>query len=103
MVMLAIKGREVRFDLTRTEAKLVSQIVLRARRLVPINELSLSMDLSATHSNGCPIDFHRLLKFAIPDFLHDVVGISHHLDRESGELRNSFVPRSARVGEYDAV
>jgi len=30
------------------------------------------------------------------DFLHDVIGIVNHLNRETGELEDYFVPRYAR-------
>ena len=54
------------------------------------------MDIVATHANGCPLDLAQL---AIADdytFMHDVQGIHRHIDRETGQLTDCFVPRTAR-------
>lgn len=61
-----------------------------------IDSLSLEMDLSATHANGCPIDFGKLLAFDDFNFIHDVSGIMNKIDRTSGKLTDCFLPRSAR-------
>jgi len=53
------------------------------------------MDVLATHLNGRPLDLARLLEAKRTDFLHDVVGIRTHIDRETGQLKNCFVPRYA--------
>ena len=57
---------------------------------------TLVMDLTATRANGCPMDFARLLKAPAFDFLHDLYGIYRHLDRETGKLMDSFLPRCSR-------
>lgn len=57
--------------------------------------MTARLDLDAVHSNGCPLDFERMLYAADFDFGHDIFGINHHLDRETGKLRNCFVPRLA--------
>lgn len=60
---------------------------------------SLEMDLLATHANGNPMDFERLLDADPFNLLHDVVGIYRHLDRTTGQLNNCFCPRFSRRGE----
>lgn len=57
---------------------------------------TILMDLSACHANGCPLDFKRLLAFPDFDFAHDIFGINQRIDRETGQLRNCFVPRCAK-------
>ena len=57
--------------------------------------VGVMMDLCAA-SLTTPIDFEKLLKSDIHDFIHDILGIANHLDRDTGELRNCFLPRSAR-------
>jgi hypothetical protein len=53
------------------------------------------MDLEAVHSNGCPLDFDKLLSFDDGNFAHDVLGIRQHIDRETGQLAGYFMPRCA--------
>jgi hypothetical protein len=54
------------------------------------------MDLEATHANGCPLDFAKLLACDDFDFLHDIGGIAMHLDRSTGVLKDCFLPRLAK-------
>lgn len=88
---------------SKADSDLISKITARflemMRRIpggfvVPI-AMDVHMDLSATHSNGCPLDLGRLLAAEDDDFAHDVGGIRRHLDRETGELMDCFVPRVA--------
>ncbi|OFY44098.1 MAG: hypothetical protein A2X18_07655 [Bacteroidetes bacterium GWF2_40_14] len=79
------------------EDDLISKIVKRAQSELHIEDgLSLSMDLSATHSNGTPIDFVKLLGFDQFNFAHDITGIMNCIDRTDGTLQNFFLPRSSR-------
>ena len=55
-----------------------------------------SMDFTATHANGTPLRLDDLLNFDDFDFLHDMVGIRRHLNRETGQLDGCFVPRCAK-------
>lgn len=58
--------------------------------------LETRMDLTAAHANGCPMDFDLLLNTDKTTLMHDVGGISRHLDRDTGTLTGSFRPRTAR-------
>lgn len=55
------------------------------------------MDLEATHSNGRPLDFEKLLGFGLVSFSHDIGGIRRHIDRTTGELGGCFTPRCAKA------
>lgn len=57
--------------------------------------MNLVMDLSAADGvNGnLPIDWARLLSADDFNFMHDIGGISRHMNRETGELGGCFVPR----------
>ena len=57
----------------------------------------LVMDLTACHANGNPLDLKRLLAFPDESFLHDIVGIAAHLNRDTGKLKDGFSPRSTKV------
>lgn len=59
------------------------------------DKLSLFMDLHATHTNGCPLDFNKLLSFDDFDFYHDILGIRKNLNRDTKKLENVFLPRCA--------
>lgn len=87
----------VRFDATRTELDLMVKIAERFERCRwPASRLDLLMDLEACHCNGQPLDLIALYEAASDaDLVHDVAGISRHIDRATGRLGNCFVPRYA--------
>lgn len=90
----------VSFDISYADRALMRACVDRADELGLVGEdidarLSLEMDLVATHANGCPIDFERLLAADNFNFVHDICGIARHLNRETGELLDMFRPRFA--------
>ncbi len=96
----------VQFNATREERKTITLIVDRAakggwcrgpkERDHWYDALTMAMDLNACHSNGCPMDFKRMLAADDLDFLHDVSGIARHMDRETGKLKDCFLPRFAK-------
>lgn len=57
--------------------------------------MNLVMDLSAADGvNGNdPIDWDRLLSADDFNFMHDIVGISRHMDHETGQIGDFFRPR----------
>ena len=82
-----------------TEEDAVSAIVDRAHRLfvdmgIKRTRLDVRMDISAVHAK-CPLRLHDLLAADDFNFTHDIGGIYRHLNRESGELEDCFVPRFA--------
>lgn len=90
--------REVSFDVTREEALTIRAIVERADKLAKehdasVDKLSLSMDITACHANGCPLELERLLAADDFNFAHDVFGIMRHMNRETGRLGDCFLPR----------
>ena len=54
------------------------------------------MDITACHCNGMPLKLEELLHADEFNFAHDVFGIRHHLNRETGKLENCFCPRYAQ-------
>lgn len=87
----------IKWKTSKREMELIHQIVTRARRLAdrPLDPMTLDMDITATHANGCKLNLDRLLTFPDFDFAHDVFGIQRHINRETGQLENCFVPRCA--------
>lgn len=89
------RGNTMNWDkATREDFGKVSEIVKRAREIHPeIDTVSLSMDLIATHSNGCEMDWDKLIAADNFNFMHDISGIMNCIDRNTGKLQNCFLPR----------
>jgi hypothetical protein len=77
----------------------IGAITKRALKLMPnsgLDPLNLNMDITATHLNGCPLKLKELLEAPEFDFAHDVLGITSHIDRETGKLLHCFLPRYSK-------
>ncbi len=83
---------------TRHEMEVMDKIVNRAWDMVKEgykDRLTFYMDLDVCHSNGCPLNFDKLLAFPDGDFYHDIWGIRNKIDRQTGKLTDCFLPRCA--------
>jgi|TARA_R100000544_G_scaffold34719_3_gene21649 hypothetical protein len=98
-------ANHISFDISPYESDLIVQILDRCpARLIFVDRMSLHMDLCATHANGNPMDFARLLAADDFNFAHDIAGIQNHLNRNTGKLENFFSPRfSARAKKSEAA
>lgn len=96
----------ISFECSRTDTLLIVKICERieamcaAQNLEIPNRLDSSMDLTACHANGCALDLQRMLDADDFNIAHDFFGIGRHLDRETGELMNCFLPRFARKEQH---
>jgi hypothetical protein len=86
---------------TKDDTRKIIDIMLRAASLMSFesrgsSRLEVSMDLTACHCVSCPLDLEGLLTAKPSDLIHDVAGIMANINREIGELENSFVPRYAK-------
>lgn len=92
----------INFKVTRDEQDVIASIVERTIKLyedaraVPPRRMDLTMDITAAHANGCPLDLEGLRDARPADFLHDVSGIMRHINRETGALEGFFLPRYHR-------
>lgn len=89
----------VKFDVSAEDAKLIQRIVDRAAKaeLLGGSRMDLEMDIEAVHANGTPLRLGELLTADTFNFSHDISGIQNCIDRNTGRLRNHFLPRfSAR-------
>jgi hypothetical protein len=87
------------FNVTKAESDTIRKIVDRARslKLFPGRaKMDITMDITATHANGCPLKLDELLKADDFNFVHDLIGIWQHLNRENGKLEDCFLPRFAK-------
>jgi hypothetical protein len=84
----------VSFNIPKSDFNVIRAIVDLALQIWPdADRMSLHMDLTACHANGNPLDLDRLLDADRFNFIHDVGGISHHIDRDTGQLKDEFTPR----------
>lgn len=86
----------------RTESDTIASIARRAheiaadaygRRNAP-TVLDFVLCIEKAHGRT-PLRLYELSIANEDDFAHDVFGIHRHLNRETGELKNSFTPRYA--------
>lgn len=87
------------FDVSSEEHALINKIALRADKLPGGRDkpdlMQIMMDITGCHCNACALDLARLLAADDFNFAHDVFGIMAHINRQTGELMNCFMPRFA--------
>lgn len=91
----------INWTTTREDCELIGHIAARAALMVErvgvdYPKIELMMDLTATHANGCPLRLRDLLAADEMNFAHDIFGIRRHINRNTGKMEDSFVPRFAR-------
>lgn len=74
------------------DTKLIHQIAKRAYQELKVDPLSLVVDLRTEHANGNPLRLQEMLQTEAnnSNFMHDIYGIRHYLNRETGELTEFF-------------
>ena len=87
------RPREISFKVTAEESRTIHEIALRGQRDYEMNLMEVSMDVTAVHANGNPLDLAGLLAAEPFDFAHDIGGIRRHIDRTTGTLGDCFLPR----------
>ena len=90
---------EVSFKVSRDEQKIISAIAARAVSMATAygapayGFMDAEMDITAVHANGRPLRLQELASADDFNFAHDVFGIRRHLNRETGQLEDCFLPR----------
>lgn len=90
--------KQISFDIAPLDRKVVDKIVARGWAIDWLaasypDQISMRMDVIATHANGNPLRLADLLAADDFNFAHDMSGICNCLDRETGRLTRSFRPR----------
>jgi hypothetical protein len=85
----------------KNEMDVMGKIVDRAEQMfsdlgVQVDRLSMLMDLDAVHTRVMPLDLTALLNADAANFAHDIGGIRRHLNRDTIQLEDFFVPRFAK-------
>ncbi len=89
-----MEERMINWGMNKEENKIALEIALRAIKNDPeLNLLNTLMDIEATHLNGNPLRLKDLFEADNFNFMHDIIGIHNHIDRESGKLTRGFSPR----------
>lgn len=89
--------KQINWSATGEEIDLISKIANRAVKNFHIQDkMNLTMDISATHLNGTPLDLQKFLDFDDSNFMHDIYGIMDNINRRTGELDNCFLPRCSK-------
>ena len=90
----------MKWNASKKEMELIDKITKRAASLYGLADarsmMNINMDITATHLNGCPLKLKELLEADDFNFGHDIVGISNHINRETGEIGDCFLPRFAQ-------
>lgn len=90
---------ELSFATSTDDGRLIDLIVKRGRALDRKHQvrgyspLHCSMDITAAHANGTPLRLADMLAADDFNFAHDWFGIRRHLNRETGQMLNCFLPR----------
>lgn len=81
---------------TREERDIIVKICERAENLgiEDKDRLTLIMDIENTH-DSIGLNLQGLLEADDLNFSHDIVGIQQHINRDTKELEDFFVPRYA--------
>jgi hypothetical protein len=88
----------VNFKVTKQEAAIIHMIAKVAARRFNLDCLEIEMDITACHANGNPLELRKLFGANDFEFAHDVLGIHKHIDHETGQLRECFLPRYSKQG-----
>lgn len=88
----------INWETSKEDTKVMLAIINRAECMGLVkNRMTILMDIAACHANGTPLRLYALLNASDADFIHDVTGINTYIDRETGQLKDCFLPRySAR-------
>lgn len=88
-------GNKHEADLIHSIARKASALALHHNIDYPI--LDATMDITACHVNGMPLELEKLKAAPTLDFMHDVFGIRKNINRITGTIENCFVPRCAQA------
>ena len=90
-------GTEISFRVSPADGASIRRIIDRAVGMGIVEDrMSSTMDITACHANGTPLDLERFADADRFNFLHDFYGIARHLDRSTGQLDGRFLPRFHR-------
>lgn len=91
------------WDVEKNITEKIQKIVEKAQDFRPcLDRLTMIMDLTACHANGCELDLDAMLEADEAELLHDIFGINSNICHETGELLDDFLPRYKKQEFTDA-
>lgn len=92
---------------SREDMQLILAILNRAKQMPAFDEQEIArvdfvLSLQAAH-HRTPLDLEGLLQADEYEFTHDAFGILRHMDLDTGELADDFLPRFAKNDQGVAV
>lgn len=95
---------KISFAASKEDHELIEKIVERAVGMWreadhDLDIMTAMMDITACHANGCPLKLQELYNAKGTDFAHDVGGIMRHINRQTGQLGDCFLPRYADLSK----
>ena len=93
--------KTINWKVAKEDARTIRNIAQRAAAMaieygVDYSVIDADMDITATHLNGNPLKLSELASADNLNFSHDIFGIRRHLNRQTGELEDCFVPRFSK-------
>jgi hypothetical protein len=91
-----MEEKVLQFNANKHDSDLIMRIAKRAsEQFDGYSILHAMMDVTACHLNACPLRLEELAEADAFNFAHDILGINKHLNRDTGELMDCFLPRYA--------
>jgi len=100
---------KINFNTSKRDSKLIRAIAERGISMAAADgvdvgdKLSVVMDLTACHANGCPLRLEEMASADDANFGHDFYGITRYIDRSNGKLSGMFCPRFAAPQSTDGA
>ena len=79
--------------ISKDDYLMIHMIAVRAAKEMGVSLMSFEMDLERVHGCGNPLRLQEMLEDRGADFIHDVAGITQHMNRSTGQLTDGFSPR----------
>ncbi len=85
----------INYDQPESDKELIHKISKRAAKDIKADATSTMMDLLVVHDE-IGLDLEKLLNADTFNLSHDIFGIARHLNRQTFELEDCFLPRCAK-------
>ena len=94
---------KINWNVSDADRAIIILITHRFLKTYPnARDVRFMMDITACHANGCPLRLSDFLNADDFNFFHDAHEICLNIDRETGQLRNGFLPRFSANSKIEA-
>lgn len=90
----------INWKASKFESQIIGKLAKRASAMADksgfeYTPMDARLDITACHLNCCALNLNKLAQAEDFDFAHDVFGIRRHINRDTAQLEDCFVPRCA--------